>query len=525
MKVRKLVTLILTFVMVCSLAACGGTNQGGDSSKAESKGADNSSAEGKTLVVASNNDVTSNFTNDSSVYNVFGNAVCYDEITFPNQHSGKRESALLDSWKNEDKKLTLEFKPGITFTDGTPLTGEDVIYSYKRFVDEGTATETLKSFDWENATYSEDDGHLTVVIPTFDDYAPGIAGLDDHRIVCKAFQEAHPADDEIWFTTVQGTGPYYCAEQISGVSSTYKLRDNYWGDETFEYDTIICKYYSDSTATMIDFEDGKIDIIQQLDDFGYEEIQSGKVDGGKAKMLMEGNVIAFSVDYDQVEAWNDVRVRQAVAMAIDVDAMGTAGFGGLYEKTDSMFPKSCLGYKADPYENNIDKAKELMKEAGYENGFTIKFCARDRYADAAEILQGQLAKIGITLEMEVADTMSMINKKQNSETECVMCWWVTDASGEPSNLYNTATTTGGTGFPTDDAHLSDLVKQANTETDDAKRLEILEEMQDYWHENCFQIVLMDQAKAWGYNAEKLGDGFELFRGGRPIGLRYTKEQY
>lgn len=516
MNIKKALALLLACCMIFTLVACGSKP---DSSNTPDDGAGNET-ESKTLVIADTDDVTLNFTNDGVTYNVFGNALCYDCLSFPNQATGQRESALLESWTNENKQLTLKLKEGITFTDGTPLTGEDVIWSFKRYVDAGTAGENLLAFDWENATVSDD--NLTVVIPTFENYAPGISALDDMQIVCKAYQEAHPADDECWFTTVQGTGPYYCAEQVSGVSSTYKLRDNYWGDMKFSYDTIVVKFYSDNTAMAIDFEDGKIDIIQRLDNFTYEQIQKGEIENATAKLLMEGNVVVFCVDYKNVEAWNDVRVRQAFAMAIDYDAIGIGGFGGTYKRVDSLYPDSCIGYVSNPWENNIEKAKQLMADAGYGDGLTLKFCTRDRYADAAEVLQGQLAQIGVTLDIEIVDTMTLFDRFQSGEIDAGMGWWMSDCSGEPSLIFNEAVEGNSKyTYRVYDKEWNELIAKCNTETNDAKRVELLQELQQSYHDNVWQIVILDQAKTWCYNAEKLGENFELFRGGVPLGLRYN----
>lgn len=526
MKLKKALALLLACCMFFAIAACGtekdqgsaNTNSGNDA--AANSGNESGTAESKTLVVADTDDVTLNFTNDGVTYNVFGNCLCYDNLSYPNQYTGERESSILESWTNADKKLTLKLKEGITFTDGTPLKAEDIVFTFKRYVDAGTANDGLKAFDWENVTVS-DDG-LTIVIPTFENYAPGISALDDMPIVCKEYQEAHPADDECWFTTVQGTGPYYCAEQVSGVSSTYKLRDNYWNDEEFVYDTIVVKFYSDNTAMAIDFEDGKIDIIQRLDTFTYEQIQAGEIDHATAKMLMEGNVVVFCVDYERVEAWNDVRVRQAFAMAIDYDAIGIGGFGGTYKRVDSVYPDSCIGYVSNPWEHNVEKAKQLMEEAGYGDGFTLKFCTRDRYADAAEVLQGQLAQIGVTLELEITDTMTMFDRFASGEVDAGMGWWMSDCSGEPSLIYDTAVSTASSlPYRVFDEEWLDLISKCDTETDEAKRIELLHELQQNYHDNVWQIVLLDQAKTWCYNAEKLGEDFELFRGGYPIGLRYA----
>lgn len=533
MKIKKTIALLLACCMILALAACGtekdsdsestdaGSNSGASGSTSAA-GDEGGTPESKTLVVASTNDVTMNFANDGNTYNVFGNCLCYDYLSYPNQYSGERESCILESWTNADKMLTLKLKEGVTFTDGTPLTGEDVIWTYKRYVDAGTAGESLLVFDWENAAVS-DDG-FTVTLPTFDDYAPGISALDDYVIVCQAYQEAHPVDDESWFTTVQGTGPYYCAEQVSGVSSTYKLRDNYWGDEKFAYDTIVIKFYSDNTAMAIDMEDGKVDIVQELDTFTYEQIQNGAIENVTAKKMLEGNVAMFGVNSEKVKAWQDVRVRQAFAMAIDYDAIGIAGFGGLYERVDSLYPSSCIGYVSNPWEHNVEKAKQLMEEAGYGDGLTLKFCTRDRYADAAEVLQGQLAQIGVTLDMEITDGMTMFQRFGSEEIDCGMGIWMTDGSGEPSGIYNTAVDSNSKYiYRVLDKEWNELIVKCNTETDEAARIELLKELQQNYHDNIWQIVLLDHAKAWSYNADELGEDFELFRGGVPLGLRFIYE--
>ena len=499
---KKYLALFLALVMVFACTAC--TNTGG-----------NAGTTSRTLTIGTNNDVTIPFDNTNAT-NVNGLGLCYDRLTYLDPYTGERVSNVLDDWYYEDNlHLVLEIKDGVTFTDGTALTGEDLIYTYSDEVARGgNNANNLSNFDWDNATVSADG--LTVTIPTFEEYAPGIVSLNSW-IENKAFDDVHSVDDEIWWDTVQGTGPYYCVEQVGGAYSTYALRDNYWGSEEYEFDTITFKYYSDLTALFIDYENGAIDVALNIGSYNYEQITSGNAKDTIAKLEGDGNPISLCLDYSRVEAWNNPLVRQAVAYAIDVDSLGVAGFEGLYKNNGSVIPETASYYEyVGEYEFNLDKARALLAEAGYADGFSFTLLTYEKYEDMAVALQDMLKQIGITVELDLGQFMPQLKRMLAGEADAIFLNGTTDNNGEPSLAYNKFIT------PTDnvpaasvlDAGWNALIASSYS-LDAAAREKVVHEIQESFYENVWQVALLEKCEAWCYYDNVLSADFEAYVGGVP----------
>lgn len=522
---KRYLALVLALLMLLSCTACGGDeNQGGGPTNNnpvsnESNGNGSTTEEehvSKTLTVGTTNDVTIPFDNVNST-NINGFGLCYDRLTYLDPYTGERVSNVLNDWYYEDDlHLVLKVKEGVTFTDGTPMTGEDLVYTFSDEVARGSNNAAnLGNFDWEGATVS-DDG-LTVTIPTFEEYAPGITSLSSSWIENKAYDEAHPTDDVAWWDTVQGTGPYYCVEQVDGAYSTYALRDNYWGDEEYEFDTVVIKFYSDLNALFIDYENGVIDVALNIGSYNYETALSGGVDNTTVKLVGDGNPVDFCIDYTKVEAWNNPLVRQAVAHAINLDDIGIAGFEGMYKINGSLLPETAAYYEnVGVYEYDPDLARELLAEAGYENGFSFTLVTYEKYADLSEALQAQLAAVGITLTLDVGQMLPQLKRILAGEAESSLMNANTDNSSEPSLAYNKLVANSQT--PTAsiyDEEWNALIDSSYT-MDAAKREQIIKDIQQSFYDNVWQIPLVEKCEAWCYRSDVLPENFEAYVGGTSV---------
>ncbi|MCD8332109.1 MAG: ABC transporter substrate-binding protein, partial [Oscillospiraceae bacterium] len=450
--------------------------------------------------------------------NVNGCGLCYDRLTYVDPYTDERVSNILEDWYYEDDlHLVLVVKEGVTFTDGTALTAEDIVYT---FTDEiargGNNTVALSNFDWDNAVVS-DDG-MTVTIPTFEEYAPGIISLSDSWIENEAYDDAHPVDDEAWWDTVQGTGPYYCVEQVDGAYSTYALRDNYWGEEEYEFDTVIIKYYSDSNALFIDYENGAIDVALNIGEYNYQTVLDGGVENTTVKMFGDGNPLVLCFDYDRVEAWSNSLVRQAVAHAIDLDALGIAGFDGLYKINGSFIPETADYYEyIGVYDYNVELAKELMEEAGYGDGFSVTMIVYEKYSALAEALQAQLAEINIDVQLDIGEMMPQLERLLAGEADATIIPTNTDNSGEPSNAFIKLVDVNNNilAAQVHDADWNALLTASYTMDTDARET-LIKQIQQEFYDNVWQVSLVEKTEAWCYNNTVLSENFEAYVSGKSV---------
>lgn len=538
---KKIVALLLALAMVMSLAACGGTDAGktdgnqADGSQAtadagnngsETKAAEPDNGEPQTLRIGSTQKVTVPL-DGANEANMFGFGLCMDLLVYMDE-DGNFASDILESWESTDDGLTMTLKEGVNFTDGRPLTAEDVLWSYTDAVERGAGSDTWsKYFDWDNAEISNND--LTLYIPTFEPYAPGIVALTtgSSYIKCKSYIEEHPYEDEIWWDVVEGTGPYECVEQVDGAYSLYRLRDNYWDtSKTFKYDEIRFNFYSDQNAMAIELQNGEIDIALDINDYYYNEFSDDSQ--YITKLHGEANLTSVAFDETKIEAFKDPKVREAITLAFDAEEAGIVGAAGMCTVADSILPSNCFGYKStgaylNGTDDDIAKAKELLKEAGYENGFDVKLSVRDRDSDIGEYVQGALDKIGIRCEFEAMEFMNYIMANRNGEIECTVGELQSDNSGEPALIYQNFTTDQSANLGVIfDEEFNDLCKKATSTVDHTERQKIVEDIQDYVHDNFYRVVLYEKAKAWVYNADVLPEDFEIYRGNFIFGLRVTK---
>lgn len=528
MKFRKLLALALALAMVLGLCACGSSNTGGGNGSSDVQQTDNvgigneeshSTGGGELiakdeLIVGTTNEVSIAFDNLTNT-NVLGVALCYDYLVYLDNVTGEMVSDILEDWYYEDDTtIVMKIKDGVTFTNGAPLTAEDIVWSFDYRVKSGKPqTDDFKNFDWDNAVIS-DDG-LTLTVKTFEPYAPGLTVLSSKSIECKAQHEQYAEDNEFWWNNTCGTGPYYLVEQVDGAYAKYALRDDYWDDTEFMFKTITAKYYGEETALYIDYQNGNVDVAMNLGAYSYEQLKNGAVDNTVVRLQGQGNYDQLHANPATVEAWNDVNFRLAVAHAIDWDSLSVAAYDGLGKACDSIFTASCIGYESQGiYEYDPDLSRQLLKDAGYGDGITLELLTRDRNSDLAEALQGMLAEVGITLELNIVEFGVLLPKMINGECEFLLADVNTDNLGEPSSAY------GGMGaeanLPSqkfEDAHWEELVSKANTTTDTDTRVEVLKEIQEYAHENCFIIPLMERCEVWCFNNTVLPSDFNCYYGG------------
>lgn len=536
---KRLVSCFLAICMLFALAACGKDDAGNnnatnDNDAAQNNNVDQNSDAGKNndvssepqkLTVGSTNKVTLSF-DGANEANTFGFALCCDMLVYIDT-DGEVKSHILESWESADEGLTMTLKEGVTFTDGKPCTAADILFTFRDANERGMGSKDwVEYFDWDNAEISNND--LTLFIPTPEPYAAGIVSLTrtSAYIKSEAFLEEHPFGDEIWWDTVQGTGPYECVEQVDGAYSLYKLRDNYWGDEEFVYDEIQFNYYSDQNAMAIELQNGVIDCALDISAFYYNEFSDDS--DYTTKKHGEGNIVCVAFDEKAIPAFQNEKVREAISLAFNADEAGIIGAEGMYEVAESILPKSSFGYKStgaylNGSEADIERAKELMAEAGYADGFDCTLTVRDNFVGIGEVVQGALSKIGIRCEFEALEFMNFIMKNRSNEIELTVAQVQSDNSGEPADIYSNFMTTQdadlGVIFEDD---FNELCNKANTTVDPVERQKLVEEIQDYIYEGNYRVYLYEQQKGWVYKVGTLPEDFECYWGNIPGGFRLEK---
>ncbi|MCS5735725.1 ABC transporter substrate-binding protein [Herbiconiux daphne] len=311
---------------------------------------------------------------------------------------GELEPMLASQWEyNQDNTvLTVDLRDDVTFSDGAAFDADAAKANLDHFRSgTGPQGSTLAHV---SAVDVVDDDTITITLsepdPALLIYLSNAAGL-----------MASPAalgTDEI-STTPVGSGPYTLdkSRTVTGSQYTFVKRDDYWDSELQHYDTIVIKPIPDVTARYNALVSGQVDTAV-LDAKTADQADAAGLNPAIQQLDWQG-ILINDRDGAIVPALADVRVRQAINYAIDKEAILVGIQNGRGEVTDQVFNPASTAYDESlegSYPYDPEKAKALMAEAGYADGFSVDFPTISLFDPALlAVLKEQLAAIGITINV------------------------------------------------------------------------------------------------------------------------------
>ena len=346
----------------------------------------------------------------------------YEPLILRDQQ-GKAIPALAESWGITADPLIWEFRlrRGVTFHDGTPFTADDVIYSFERARQPSSDMKSLLSAV-DTMTKVDD---LTVRIKTRGPNPIFPSNLNDLFIMSKAWTEKNKAgkvqdfkagETNFSVANSNGTGPYVLVSREPGVKTVLRRFEEYWGrgKVPFEITEITFVPIKSDTARVAALLSGEVDFLQ---DVPVQDIPKLSTDSKLVVNIGPENRAIFlglnvgdkellSSDVRGRNPFADKKVRQAINMTINRAAIQKTTMRGQSLPTGVIAPPGINGYPREldaipPLD--LAKAKALMNEAGYAQGFSLKLdCPNDRYVNDEQICQAvvaQLATIGINITL------------------------------------------------------------------------------------------------------------------------------
>ncbi len=303
---------------------------------------------------------------------------------------------LAKSWdiSNNGMEITFKLREDIKFHNGRTMTAKDVKFSFNRLKDK----ECPRARDYENITGIE----------VVDDYTIKITSekLDVELLKSFAYPWTAVVPEEAVAdlkTKPVGTGAFILKEWVPQQHLTLQRNDNYYKDKA-KLETIKLVLIPDATSMLAGFKVGDLDIIPLTGD------QVTMVDGNPEYKIISQpmNAVQILSINTNNEILSNEKVRQAMAMAINKQEVIDASMFGYGNQIGSHLPPTSPDYfdTNDVIQYNPDKAKELLKEAGYENGFTINMSLPKNYqlhVDAGQVIADQLSKIGIKVNIEIIE--------------------------------------------------------------------------------------------------------------------------
>lgn len=385
--------------------------------------------------------------------------------------------SLAETWEFSDDAMTLtmNLRAGVTFHDGSDFTSADVKASFERILDEATGASARSNYISISSIDTPDD--LTVVFNLSNPDVPILAAMASVNASIVS-EEAVAAGD--FASRAIGTGPFILEEWIPEEKTTLSANPNWWGDGPF-VDGIEMRVIPDEASILAALRAGQIDFALLNDPL----IATLLIDDPNIQL---NRVPAIAYHVFQLNASRSpmdiLEVRQAMSCAIDrQEVLDVASLGegqvtppltipAFRIPTDDLF---C-------YQKDLDRARELLAQAGYADGFTIKTIAANAEPPTAlaeaQSIQAQLAEIGITLEIEALELSVYVDRWLAADFDTAVA--LNGGRPDPYTMYVRYWTATGNlqkvAAYIDDT-LDSLMAQGKVETDPAARFEIFAEFQ------------------------------------------------
>lgn len=516
MKRRILAVILAILMLVLALSGCGshdgandadpgdqaaGSNDGANDGTADAAGQEKADRSLSVGVVSSGEGFDRTSTYGYPDY--FGLPLVFDCLFSVNPDTGECDRECVESFEWLDElHINITLKDGIFFSDGTQMTGEDVIATMYRFIETGGPQMTnFTMFDFDNCVVDEENP-LNFTLAYHTAVGMGENYLSSFEILPKSFLEN--ADADAWRESPVGSGPYRVTK-VEGSTKVYERRDDYWNTENLpEAETITVTYYTDQTTLFVDFLNGAIDIAINVSESDMREALAGGAEsGGYTAVVQPDNNNLMLVLCDYVEAFSDINVRQTIAHAIDKKTAGQAAYGSLATPSKSMLPSNFAWAIESAFDYDPELSRQLLADAGYSDGdISFKMVCTNgiQTVNMAEAIQGYLAAIGIEMSVESYDVPTAVGMWIGQGTDLLL---QSKASllREPYQIFEPLRTTySNPASIVADPTFNEYLEIGATSIDQSVRREAYENAQKWNAENYWVIPICDINTGVCYNA-------------------------
>lgn len=418
---------------------------------------------------------------------------------------------LAESWTTSEDGLTWTFtlKQDVKFHDGTPFNAEAVKFTYERFIDPATASPRASQADMIDniEILGEHEVAITTKAPTGD----FLASMTSYNF-CIISPEAVKKHGKDYNINPAGTGALKLKEWNFGESLVLEKFEDYWGEKATT-DIVKISIVPEDASRVMMLQSGDADIAAGVPPIQMEKLQE---DPNINIITETGYRTIFMGMNFKHEPFDDLRVRQAINHAIDKQSIIDNILGGM--ATAPVGVESIVISNAatdlEPYEYNPEKAKKLLAEAGYPDGFkTTIHTPEGRYAmdrQISEVVQAQLLEVGIDSEIIILDWGAYQEATTGGETTNLFLLGKGSPTGDPYMTQQLSFTTGAgmnNSFysnPTFDR----LVDKIRVEVDQDKRADMLYEAQKIIHEDAVYAVLYYETQTMATRSNV--KGFEIY---------------
>jgi len=424
------------------------------------------------------------------------------------------EARLAESWERvNESTVRFNLRKGVKFHSGNTLTADDVVWTFARL-------QNSPDFKAIFAPFQK--------IVKIDDYTFDLVSKGSFPLVLQTATYIFPMDSKFYSgkmadgseksalvkhgtsfasTNVSGTGPFVITSREQGVKVEFERFNDYWDTASKgNVDKLTLVPIKEDATRVAALLSGDVDMIAPVAPNDHKRIQSAKnVD---LVTLPGTRIITLQMNQNSNEALKDVRVRQAIVRAINNEGIVKKIMKGFATTAGQQSPAGYAGHNAELTPRyDLKKAKALMKEAGYENGFALSMIApNNRYVNDAKIAQAtasMLTKIGIKVDLKTMPKAQYWPEFDLCSADMLMIGWHSDTEDSANfSEFLTMTRNEETGRGQYNCgHYSNpamdkMVEAANVETDSAKRAEMLKGVEATLYNEAAFVPLHWQNLAW-----------------------------
>ena len=422
----------------------------------------------------------------------------YDTLVEPDADLQMRP-ALAESWDVTPDQLTWTFhlRRGVKFHDGSPLTADDVVYTYRRIIDdELTNSDKLSAVTDVRATNPS-----TVVIrlkQPSPNLLTNLGGFKGMAIVQRKNVESGEIN-----THPIGTGPFSFEGRKSGDSITLNANPDYWAGPP-KVPGVIFRFIPEKSTALSALQAGEID---WTDSIPTQRVNQLKDDDSLHLAVVPSNDYWYLALNEARKPWNDVRVRQAIAYAIDRDAIVTATSYGTAAKNELAIPEGNYWYTDyNRYHYDIDEAKRLLAEAN-ASPQNLDMLVTTEYPEtvtAAQIIADNVAPLGIKVNIRTVDFATWLDEQNTGHFDMLMMGWLGNI--DPDDFYYAQHHTDGTSNAQkySNPEVDRLLDAGRVETNQEARADIYRKAATIIADECSYIYLYNPSVIQAWNTDMSG---------------------
>ena len=398
--------------------------------------------------------------------------------------------------KVSPKETLIKIKNDIKFSNGETLTIDDVLFSLERAKASPKMSQDLYMIE----SFEKVDDRTLKINTLYD------AGNLLHKLASGGVAIINKKAFEKDENNIVGTGMFKLKEWVAGEKLVLE-RNEFFKDSKSNIDTLVVKFVPEANSRMIMLETGEIDLARDLLPLDFKKLSEDTKFTTVEVETPSNMFLGFDL---RNELLADKRVRQAIAYAINNEDLVKTVFNGSASVATSPVPKITTGHNenSNNYPQNIEKAKQLLAEAGYPNGFNIElFVSEDNQRiDMAVIIQDNLKKIGINAEIKTFQWAAYVSTIENPniiKPLFIMSWNI--SNDDPDEvlypLYHSSQIDAHTNVVFyKNEKFDNLISEARETTDKEKRMKLYEEAQDIIQEDLPHYTLVYPKQNFAYKA-------------------------